>query len=57
VKCTVFSRRNIEDFAAMNAVYATYFPEGSTRALHSGRGAGSRWARGVEIECIAATES
>ena len=51
VKCTVFLA-DIQDFAAMNAVYATYFPKDpparSTVAV-SGLAVGAR----VEIECIA----
>ncbi len=51
VKCTVFLL-DIKDFAAMNAVYTTYFPNDpparSTIAA-SGLAAGAR----VEIECLA----
>ncbi|HTD70788.1 MAG TPA: Rid family detoxifying hydrolase [Gemmatimonadales bacterium] len=51
VKCTVFLA-DIEDFATMNAVYATYFPKDpparSTVAV-SGLAVGAR----VEIECVA----
>ena len=51
VKCTVFLA-DIQDFAAMNAVYGTYFPKDpparSTVAV-SGLAVGAR----VEIECIA----
>ena len=51
VKCTVFLA-DIQDFAAMNAVYATYFPKDpparSTIAA-KGLAGGAR----VEIECVA----
>jgi reactive intermediate/imine deaminase len=51
VKCTVFLA-DIADYAAMNAVYATYFPvEPPARSTVAGSGLalGAR----VEIECIA----
>ena len=51
VKCTVFLV-DIQDFAAMNAVYATYFPKDPpARSTIAARGlaGGAR----VEIECIA----
>src|SRR5881409_1228058 len=52
VKCTVFLA-DIQDFAAMNAVYATYFPKdppARSTVAASGLAGGAR----VEIECIAA---
>jgi reactive intermediate/imine deaminase len=51
VKCTVFLA-DINDFAAMNAVYATYFPKdppARSTVAASGLAAGAR----MEIECIA----
>ncbi len=51
VKCTVFLA-DIQDFAAMNAVYATYFPKdppARSTVAASGLAGGAR----VEIECIA----
>jgi len=51
VKCTVFLA-DIQDFAAMNAVYATYFPtDPPARSMVAGSGLalGAR----VEIECVA----
>jgi len=51
VKCTVFLA-DIQDFAAMNAVYATYFPKdppARTTVVASPPVVGAR----VEIECIA----
>ncbi|HEX9488543.1 MAG TPA: Rid family detoxifying hydrolase [Gemmatimonadales bacterium] len=53
VKCTVFLA-DIQDFAAMNAVYATYFPtDPPARSTVAAKGlaGGAR----VEIECIAMT--
>jgi reactive intermediate/imine deaminase len=50
-KCTVFLA-NIADYAAMNAVYATYFakePPARSTVAGSGLALGAR----VEIECIA----
>ena len=52
VKCTVFLA-DIQDFAAMNAVYATYFPNdppARSTVAAKGLAGGAR----VEIECIAA---
>jgi 2-iminobutanoate/2-iminopropanoate deaminase len=52
VKCTVFLA-DIQDFAAMNVVYATYFPKDPpARSTVAAKGlvGGAR----VEIECIAA---
>ncbi len=51
VKCTVFLA-DIQDFAAMNAVYATYFPKdppARSTVAAKGLAGGAR----VEIECIA----
>jgi reactive intermediate/imine deaminase len=51
VKCTVFLL-NIEDYAAVNEVYATYFPEdppARSALAASGLALGSQ----VEIECLA----
>src|SRR3989442_14531551 len=51
VKCTVFLV-DIKDFAAMNAVYVTYFPKDPpARSTVAGSGL-ALWAR-VEIECMA----
>ena len=50
-KCTVFLA-DIQDFAAMNAVYATYFPNdppARSTVAAKGLAGGAR----VEIECIA----
>jgi reactive intermediate/imine deaminase len=51
VKCTVFLS-NIADFAAMNAVYATYFPT-DPPARSTVAGSGLALGARVEIECIA----
>jgi len=51
-KCTVFLL-NIADFAAMNAVYATYFPK-DPPARSTVAGSGLALGARVEIECIAA---
>jgi 2-iminobutanoate/2-iminopropanoate deaminase len=53
VKCTVFLR-DIADYAAMNAVYASYFPHDPPARSTL---AASGLARGaaVEIECLALT--
>src|SRR5438128_8918695 len=51
VKCTVFLA-DIKDYAAMNAVYATYFskdPPARSTVAGSGLALGAR----VEIECLA----
>jgi len=51
VKCTVFLA-DIQDFAAMNAVYATYFPKdppARSTVAAKGLAGGAR----VEIECVA----
>lgn len=51
VKCTVVLS-NIEDFAAFNKVYASYFPHQPARTTFAAKGL----ARGaqIEIDCIAA---
>src|SRR2546425_7411304 len=55
VKCTVFLL-DIKDYAAMNAVYATYFPKDPpARSTVAGSGL-ALWARG-EIECLATVGS
>jgi reactive intermediate/imine deaminase len=51
-KCTVFLT-NIADFAAMNAVYTTYFPK-DPPARSTVAGSGLALGARVEIECIAA---
>ena len=51
VKCTVFLS-NIADYAAMNAVYATYFPK-DPPARSTVAGSGLALGARVEIECIA----
>ena len=51
-KCTVFLS-NIADFAAMNAVYTTYFPK-DPPARSTVAGSGLALGARVEIECIAA---
>ncbi len=50
VKCTVILA-NIEDFAAFNAVYKTYFPQKPARTTFAAKGlaVGAK----IEIECIA----
>ena len=50
-KCTVFLA-NIGDYAAMNAVYATYFPK-EPPARSTVAGSGLALGARVEIECIA----
>lgn len=50
-KCTVFLA-NIADYAAMNAVYATYFPK-DPPARSTVAGSGLALGARVEIECIA----
>lgn len=52
VKCTVFLA-NIEDYAAMNAVYVEYFPV-DPPARSAVAGSGLALGARVEIECIAA---
>ncbi len=51
VKCTVFLA-DIADYAAMNAVYATYFPK-DPPARSTVAGSGLALGARVEIECIA----
>lgn len=51
VKCTVFLA-DIADYAAMNAVYRTYFPS-SPPARSTVAGSGLALGARVEIECIA----
>jgi reactive intermediate/imine deaminase len=51
VKCTVFLL-DIRDYAAMNAVYATYFPK-DPPARSTVAGSGLALGARVEIECIA----
>ncbi|MGH7752038.1 MAG: RidA family protein, partial [Gemmatimonadales bacterium] len=51
VKCTVFLL-DIRDYAAMNAVYATYFPS-NPPARSTVAGSGLALGARVEIECIA----
>jgi len=51
VKCTVFLL-DIRDYAAMNAVYATYFPT-NPPARSTVAGSGLALGARVEIECIA----
>jgi 2-iminobutanoate/2-iminopropanoate deaminase len=51
VKCTVFLS-DIRDYAAMNAVYATYFPK-DPPARSTVAGSGLALGARVEIECMA----
>src|SRR5438128_4606798 len=51
VKCTVFLL-DIKDYAAMNAVYATYFPK-DPPARSTVAGSGLALGARVEIECVA----
>jgi len=51
VKCTVFLA-DIKDYAAMNAVYATYFPK-DPPARSTVAGSGLALGARVEIECLA----
>ena len=53
VKCTVFMR-NIEDYAAMNRVYGSYFLEGLP-ARSTLAASGLAFGALVEIECMALT--
>src|SRR2546422_242824 len=55
VKCTVFLL-DIKDYAAMNAVYATYFPK-DPPARSTVAGSGLALGARVEIECIATVGS
>ena len=50
-KCTVFLS-DIKDYAAMNAVYATYFPK-DPPARSTVAGSGLALGARVEIECLA----
>ena len=50
-KCTVFLA-NIADYAAMNAVYATYFPK-DPPARSALAGSGLALGARVEVECLA----
>jgi 2-iminobutanoate/2-iminopropanoate deaminase len=52
VKCTIFLA-DIKDYAAMNSVYATFFPE-NPPARSALAGSGLALGAKVEIECIAA---
>ncbi|PYO98304.1 MAG: hypothetical protein DMD61_10290 [Gemmatimonadetes bacterium] len=51
VKCTVFLA-DIRDYAAMNAVYATFFPK-DPPARSTVAGSGLALGARVEIECMA----
>ena len=51
VKCTVFLM-DIKDYAAMNTVYATYFPK-DPPARSTVAGSGLALGARVEIECLA----
>ncbi len=51
VKCTVFLA-DIKDYAAMNTVYATYFPK-DPPARSTVAGSGLALGARVEIECLA----
>ena len=53
VKCTVFLA-DIKDYAAMNIVYATYFPK-DPPARSTVAGSGLALGARVEIECLATT--
>lgn len=53
VKCTVFLA-DIDDYAAVNAVYATYFQGMDPPARSAVAGSGLALGARVEIECIAA---
>ena len=55
VKCTVFLA-DIKDYAAMNAVYATYFPK-DPPARSTVAGSGLALGARVEIECLAVAGS
>ena len=56
VKCTVFLA-DIADYAAMNAVYATYFEGMDPPARSALAGSGLALGARVEIECVAAYPS
>jgi reactive intermediate/imine deaminase len=51
VRCTVFLT-DIKDYAAMNAVYATYFPK-DPPARSTVAGTGLALGARIEIECLA----
>jgi enamine deaminase RidA (YjgF/YER057c/UK114 family) len=53
VKCTVVLA-DIKDYAAMNTVYATYFPK-DPPARSTVAGSGLALGARVEIECLAVT--
>ncbi len=53
VKCTVFLA-DIKDYAAMNAVYTTFFPK-DPPARSTVAGSGLAFGARVEIECTATT--
>jgi reactive intermediate/imine deaminase len=55
VKCTVFLA-DIKDYAAMNTVYATYFPK-DPPARSTVAGSGLALGARVEIECLAVVGS
>lgn len=55
VKCTVFLA-DIKDYAAMNVVYATYFPK-DPPARSTVAGSGLALGARVEIECLAVAGS
>jgi reactive intermediate/imine deaminase len=55
VKCTVFLK-DIADYAAMNEVYASYFPQ-DPPARSTVAGSGLALNAQVEIECMALTGS
>ena len=55
VKCTVFLM-DIKDYAAMNTVYATYFPK-DPPARSTVAGSGLALGARVEIECLAVAGS
>jgi reactive intermediate/imine deaminase len=55
VKCTVFLL-DIKDYAAMNAVYATYFPK-DPPARSTVAGSGLALGARVEIDCMATVGS
>lgn len=52
IKCTVFLQ-DMADFAAMNEVYARFFPEGQAPARSTVAVAGLPRGAKVEIDCVA----
>ena len=52
IKCTVFLQ-DMADFAAMNEVYARFFPEGHSPARSTVAVAGLPRGAKVEIDCVA----